>query len=249
MRPLLPATFAVAFALLAVQPATAQDAPAAPAPVLTDPELAQLTGKFLLPGGVEVALTVTSDTVLNGQPVLRTVLAIDRGSTLSVFGRDPAAAVSTSATGTVTHATDSGGPTGVTIAMDRHSGIQTITPTYSATQPSVTLGAPVADVSAAGLERLAITPDGPAVRTPDGLVSVRTLSNGALVSLTGDQLQASHLAGQSIATALVNSGNDRVFDTVTNVAVDLRNVTAYQLGSAAFRADTLALDATRSMIR
>ena len=107
----------------------------------------------------------------------------------------------------------------------------------------------MADAATAGLERLAVTPDGPAIRTPDGLVSARMLANGTLVSLTGDQLQASHLAGQSIATALVNSGNDRVFDTVTNVAIDLRNVAPYQIGAAAIRADTLALDATRSMIR
>lgn len=246
MRPL---ALLLAAGLLA-GPAVAQDAPVMAAPVLTDPELAQLTGKFLLPGGVEVALTVTSDTVLNGQPVLRTVFAVDRTSSLAVYGRDPAGfSGGASPDVSTTRATNATSPTGITIAMDRHSGLQTITTTYVASQPGVTLGGPVADASTAGLERLVVTPDGPAVRTPDGLVNVRTLANGTLVSLTGDQLQASHLAGQSIATALVNSGNDRVFDTVTNVAIDLRNVAPYQIGAAAIRADTLALDATRSMIR
>jgi len=222
-----------------------------PGPMLTDAELAQLTGKFFLPGGVEVALTVTSDTVLNGQTLLRTVLAVDHGSTLTVYGRNGQAAASTGpAVRTSQGAASFMAPTGVAVLFDRHSGTGTITPTYAgAQQPSVTLGAAVPDAAAQGLERLTVTPDGPAVQTPDGLVSVRSLANGSLVSLSGDQLAATHLVGQSIATALANSGNDRTFDNVTNIAVDLRNVSPYQIGAAAFRADTLALEATRGLIR
>lgn len=224
--------------------------PAIAAPMLTDTELAQLTGKFFLPGGVEVALTVTSDTVLNGQPLLRTVLSVDRGSTLTVYGRtgDPAPGVA----GSVERSPGAApmAPTGIAVAFDRHSGIGTVTPTYAgAGQPNVTIGAPVPDAGALGLERLAVTPDGPAVQTAVGLVSVRSLASGSLVNLAGDQLSASHLVGQSIATVLANSGNDRTFDSVTNVAVDLRNITPYQIGSAAIQAGALALEATRGMIR
>jgi hypothetical protein len=57
------------------------------------------------------------------------------------------------------------------------------------------------------------------------------------------------LVGQSVATAVANSANDRTFDTVTNIAIDLRNVEPYVAGSAAMRVDSLVLDATRGMIR
>ena len=253
---------ALVFALLcgAAGPAAAQDGvrgegarqdrAVLPGRLLSDRELAEMTGKFLLPGGAEVALSITSDTVLNGQTVLRTVLNVDGGPRLTVFGRReetgalrPASSGSQSAGGAMA-------PSGIAVSLDRHSGIQTLTPIYGvATQSNVSLAGAPDDAAALGLAPVAVTPGGPAVATLDGQIALQALRNGSQVTFSGDQIQASHLVGQSIATALINSGNDRAIDTVTNVAIDLRNVEPYQIGAAAMRADMMALEATRGMIR
>ena len=141
-------------------------------------------------------------------------------------------------------------PTGITVSLDRQSGIQTITPTYIVQQTgSVSIGPPAQDADAQGLTKLPVTPGGPSVATVDGTVSVQALANGSLVTLSGDRMSVSNLFGQSVATAVANSANDRTFDTVTNVAIDLRNVAPFTAGSAAMRVDGLVLDATRGMIR
>ena len=256
-------------ALFTAAPAVAQGPAPAPAaaavtPPLPDAELARQTGKFLLPNGVELALSVTSDTTLNGQPVLRTVFTIDHGVQTQVFGRDPAAAPVTYApTGNAA----AGGPTGVTVTMDRQSGLQTVTPTYgvAAGAPGVSVGA-AQDPRALGLTALPVTdPDAfmaaifkerdfgramPfAVATPDGAVTVTTLPSGTQVTLAGDHFAVSDLVGHAIATAIANSGNDRTFDTATNVAIDLRNIAPYQVGAAQMRVESLALDAARGLGR
>jgi hypothetical protein len=224
------------------------DGPAFPAAAVSDDDLAQATGKFTLPNGVELALAVTSDTVVNGQLILRTVFTIDNSAQLTVLGRE-------SSTAGANYGSAGGGPggmvpTGITVSLDRQSGIQTITPTYTVQQTSgVSIGPPAQDSDSLGLTKLPVMPDGPAVATVDGIVSVQTLANGSLVTLSGDRMSVSNLVGQSVATAVANSANDRTFDTVTNIAIDLRNVEPYVAGSAAMRVDSLALDATRGMIR
>ncbi|WP_375392006.1 hypothetical protein [uncultured Sphingomonas sp.] len=239
-------------ALFTAAPAVAQGPVPAPdaavTPPLPDAELARQTGKFLLPNGVELALSVTSDTTLNGQPVLRTVFTIDHGVQTQVFGRDPAAAPVTSAPAGNAAA---GGPTGVTVTMDRQSGLQTVTPTYggAAGAPGVSVGAATQDPHALGLTALPVTAGGPAVATPDGVVTVTALPTGTQVTLAGDHFAVSDLVGHAIATAIANSGNDRTFDTATNVAIDLRNIAPYQVGAAQMRVESLALDAARGLGR
>lgn len=214
---------------------------------LSDEELAQVTGKFILPNGVELALTVTSDTVVNGQLILRTVLSVDQKSELTVFGRNqatPAASYSGNG-GSATMA-----PGGVVITLDRQSGIQTITPTFAVLRGStVTIGSEMQSPQSLGLTALPLAAGGPAIQTADGSVSLQAVSGGSLVTLSGDQLAVSNLVGQSIATAIANSANDRTIDTVTNIAIDARDITPYQLGSAQLRVDSLVLDATRGILR
>lgn len=250
------ASFLVATAVLA-GPFQAQsvsaaddDVPAFAAPAVSDDDLAQATGKFTLPNGIELALAVTSDTVVNGQLILRTVFTVDNSAQLSVFGRESPAA-GTNYSGAGTGSTGAMVPTGITVSLDRQSGIQTITPTYTVQQASgVSIGPPpTQDADALGLSKLPVTPGGPAVATVDGTVSVQALANGSLVTLSGDRMSVSNLVGQSVATAVANSADDRSFDTVTSIAIDLRNVEPYVAGSAAMRVDSLVLDATRGMIR
>lgn len=234
-------------ALLASAPAPAQTAAALPAR-LSDEDLARITGKFVLPNGVELALSVTSDTVVNGQLILRTVLTIDHGTQLQVFGRGQQAP-------TAPYAGAGGGsavstPTGVTVALDRQSGLQTLTPTFSVTRaPGVTVGGAMQDPASLGLAALPVTPGGPAIATADGVVSLQAVRNGSQVIFNGDRLAVLNQVGQSIATAVVNSADNRTLDSVTNVAIDARNLAPYQIGMAQMKVDALAIDATRGMIR
>ncbi|MGN6376010.1 MAG: hypothetical protein ACTHMG_10690 [Sphingomonas sp.] len=230
--------------------AASADAPF-PGAAVGDDEIAATTGKFVLPNGVELALAVTSDTVMNGQLILRTVFTVDNDAQLTVLGRESAAAGQTG-TGSSGQSGGAGGvaPTGISVSFDRQSGIQTITPTYAATgSTTVSIGGVTQQPDPTGLSKLPVTPGGPAVATADGLVTVQQLANGSLVTLSGDRLSVANLVGQSVATVIANTGNDRNFDTVTNVAIDLKNAAPYVAGSAALRVDDLALDATRGMLR
>lgn len=232
-------------------PVTARADPAksASAPRLTDEELAKVTGKFVLPNGVELALSVTSDTVVDGQLLLRTVLTVDRSTQLQVFGRTGQA--STVAYAGAANSAGARQPMGVVVEFDRRSGLQTVTPTFNVAQGStVTVGAVAEEPHALGLAALPLVPGGPAISTVDGTVSLATARNGSQqVSFVGDQLSVVNLVGQSIATALANSANDRTLDSVTNVAIDVRNLAPYQIGMAHLRVDALAVEATRGTIR
>ena len=227
-----------------------------PAAKLTDAELASLTGRFVLPNGVEIAIAITSDTVLNGQLVLRTVLSVDRTSNLQVFGRraGEGAPYASAAAGQAGNAAS-----GVIVTFDRQSRMQTITPTFTVGQaggqpgsqgaPGVSIGAGAATPADAGLVSLPLVPGGPAIATADGSAVLVAVRNGAQVTFTGDRFTVANLLGPSVATALVNSANDRTIDTVTNVGIDLRDVSAYSIGSAQLQIQALAIDATRGMVR
>lgn len=216
-----------------------------------------MTGKFLLPNGVELALSIRSDTLVDGRPVLRTVFTVDTAAQLQVFGRQGDVPVTRTPAGSGS-SMPSIAPTGVSVLFDRRSGTQTVTPTFAIAPttmaPTVTATGATAfgeasGAAGSGLSPLAVMPDGAAVATSDGLVSAANVANGVQVTLAGDQLGIAHLVGQSIATAIVNSASDRTIDTATMVDIDLRNAAPLALASAALRVDSLAVDATRGMIR
>lgn len=233
--------YALAAGWLALSPVEAQEMPT-PIP---DAELASMTGKFILPGGGSLALSVTSDTLLNGTLVLRTVLTVDHMSNVQVFARGgdvplpDAGAETPAAASTLTG--------GASVLFDRRTGAQITVPTISTIRAHGAAGA--GDTTPAGLVPVAVVPGAAAVRTPDGLVSITALPNGTQVSLAGDSIGIAHLVGQSVATAILNAGNDRTIDTVTTIGIDLHDAAALTLGSAAMKVDALATDAARGMIR
>jgi len=229
-------------------------------PAVPDPELARATGKFVLPNGAELALSIVSDAAVDGRAVLRTVLTVDQSVDLKVFARPVGASdAATPAGGTATTAASSRAPVpgpSVAVMFDRQSGARLVTPVVAGA-PSVAVGTGAggsgAD-AAAGAEARGLTPvtlaaGGPAVATADGHVTLTELPNGSAVALQGDRYGVLQLVGRSVAAATVNSANDRVLDSVTDVAVDLRNVTPFTAASAMMRADALALDATARMVR
>ena len=236
--------------------ASAMDDAAFGAPI-SDGALAQTYGRLLLPNGVDLAMTVQSDTAVDGHLLLRSVFAIDQGTpTLTVFA--PAAGTAGPSVTTQVAASDSGdggAQPGVTVMIDRASGINTIRPTYAGTAPNLNVsvgGSPTVASRPADNADLVQVPTvlgGAPVETGGGAVSTLATTNGYRVSLDGAGLSVNHLAGQAFGTAVANTVSDRTIDSVTTVQLDLRNYESVALGSAAMRVDDLATGAASAMAR
>lgn len=217
-------------------------------PPVSDDELASMRGGFELPNGVALAMSITSDTHIDGHLVLRTVLTVDDSAHVAVFGRqgasndEPSQTIATSQPMTAA--------TGVSVIFDRRSGLQSVTPTFGVSSgTNVTVSSAPQDAATAGLTHLALVADGAPIATDDGLVTLTTTSTGSQVTLHGDQLGVAHLVGQNIATAIVNSANDRTIDTVTNVSIDLSGAAAYSYGSAMLQIDSMSQDVANGLAR
>jgi hypothetical protein len=254
----------LAAVILPAAPATAMAQGAAtvaydPAAVVPDAELARMTGKFLLPNGAEIAMSIVSAAAVDGRSVLRTVLTVDNGVDLKIFARPVSATddKAASTAGRVVLAT--GAATASVLApsvtFDRQSGVRMESATTARTGPTISVAAGInggdhaVEAAAHGLAAVTLVPGAPAIATADGTISLSQVANGTVVALNGDRFGFLQLLGRSIATAAINTADNRVVDTTTDVSIDLRNVTPYAMGGAMMRADALALDATTRMIR
>ncbi|GGB39360.1 hypothetical protein GCM10011380_31060 [Sphingomonas metalli] len=224
-----------------------------PAPPVADADLATMTGKFLLPGGGALALSITSDTMVNGALVLRTVLTVDQGSNLAVFGRAAGVPAVAAPHETGASAAAPSLAQGVSVLFDRRAGTQIVMPTVTTVRAAGATG--IGDARPAGANAqdgvvpIAVVAGGPAIATPDGLVTLSNLPRGAQVTLEGDRLGIAHLVGQSVGGAVLNAGNDRVIDHVTTIGIDLKDASALAMGSAAMRVDAVVTDLARGMVR
>lgn len=209
----------------------AQDVPLAAAS-LPDTDLATQRGGFTLPNGIDVALTVQTQTSLDGAVVLRTVFRADQGpATLTVYapksGETVAAARGTAA------ASATAMPT---VTYDGRTGIL-VTP----------VNAPNVAVTARGGAGAALEPGltqvtGGAV-TDNGAISQSVRGGLQSAELRADDLTIAHLAGSAFGSAIANSGSDRAIETQTTVGIDISNAGAQLLGSAALRIEDMAVDA------
>ncbi len=232
---------------VAPAPVPVPAAPAIEAPIVSDAELATMTGKFIMPNGGSLALSITSDTLVNGALVLRTVLTVDQATNLSVYGRTADAAAADLPTGDKVADPQAALTTGVSVLFDRKTGTQIVMPTVNAVRTAGT--GTQATPAELGIAPIVLVAGGPGVTTPDGTVTLRTLPNGSQVTLAGDQLGVSHLVGQAVATAVLNAGNDRTIDTVTTIGIDLHDAAALAMGAAAMKVEALVSDVARGMIR
>lgn len=205
------------------------------APQVPDPELAEMRGGFRLPNGIDVALTVQTQTAINGNIVLHTVFRADQGTpSLSVFApRDGEAVASDrpAATGT---ASASSMPV---VTYDARNGLTVSR--GAAAGPNIALGGTAAVPG--GLQRID-TASGP-IATQNGVISASGAGRVQTVDLRAGDLQLSHLSGGAFGAAVANSANDRMIDTVTTVSIDLRNAGPDVVGSTAFRLEDMALGA------
>ncbi|KHL24163.1 hypothetical protein PK98_15490 [Croceibacterium mercuriale] len=226
-------------ALLLSQAAIAA-APTFTLPELPDAVLAEQRGGVRLPSGIDLALTVNTQTAVNGNVVLQTVFSIvDGAPTVTVLtpedGRTVAAPVAGAGTATV------GGAAPV-VTYDRQHGLQ-VTGANSAIPVQFGKGTAASSAPLQGLQ--AIDPTRP-VRTDAGTVSQTGETAVRSVDLVAPDLTISHLVGNAFGSAIANARNDATIDTQTTLSIDLRNAGPDVLGSAMLRVEGVALDALGS---
>ncbi|MHA6723946.1 hypothetical protein [Sphingomonas sp. RS2018] len=213
----------------------AQDVPLA-AVTVPDAELARQRGGFLLPNGIDVALTVQTQTSVDGMVVLRSVFRADQGTpTLAVYA--PKAGETVASEGTQT--TGTGSPAMPTISFDGRGGVQ-ILPGIAAR--TVAVGVTTASDLPPGLEQVAA---GTSLSTAAGTVSQGGTGGLQTAELRAADLSITHLAGTAFGSAIANSGNDRAIDTQTSVGIELRNLGSTVMAGAMLRAEDVALSALR----
>lgn len=202
----------------------------AAAPV-ADRVLAEQRGGFRLPTGVDVAITVRTDTAVNGALVLRTVFSADRGApTVTVYAPHAGQTVASP----IPAASAQGGTPTVTVDA---RGVLQVTPGVG----TLAVGTRDAGALPAGLEQVAA-----GTVTDHG-----TIIEGAgarTVTLQGDDLAITHLTGTALGSAIANSGSDRVIDTQTSIAIDLGGAGPDKVGSAMLRVEDVALGALQTRV-
>jgi hypothetical protein len=207
------------------------------APAVPDPELAQLRGGFRLPGGIDVAMTIDTQTAINGAVVLRTVFRAE-GAMPSLTVYTPRAGETVAASPHAAGAAGAAGASMPVVTYDRQGGIQV---SAAGAAPGVTLtGSGALPAIQDGLEAVTDT-----VATDAGTVAQRAQGALRVVELTGNDLSVSHIAGGAFGSAIAKAGNDRVIDTQTSVSIDLANAGPDVLGSSMLRAQDITADALR----
>lgn len=197
---------------------------------IPDTELAEQRGGFTLPNGVDVALTVQTQTAINGNVVLRTVFRADQGpATLAVYAPKPGEQVAAQA-GTA------GGATAMpVVTYDSRTGIQVAS---GAGRPAVSIATQgmAGEALPTGLARIDAATG---TVTDNGVVTQTTRGALQTAELTAGDLSIAHLAGSAFGSAIANSGSDRAIDTQTTIGLDLRNAGPQLLGSAMLRVEDM----------
>jgi hypothetical protein len=211
--------------------------------VVADRELSTMRGGFQIPGGIDVALSVQTDTSVNGALVLRSIFRADTGvPTLQAFTSRSGSQVST--------ANSAGGATvpagAVSVRFDRQNGV-TVVPGSVGVMPAVAISTGTGPAAAA-LTTDALAP-GATADTQVGRVTLDQLQAGTRVHLQGESLDVSHVFGNAFGAVVANTASDRALDTVTTVSLDLSGATPTNLGSTMFRVEALGLESTRMLGR
>ncbi|HEU4649990.1 MAG TPA: hypothetical protein VFS49_01115 [Croceibacterium sp.] len=208
-------------------------APVFAAAPVSDAALAEMRGGIELPNGIDLALTVQTQTAIDGAVVLRTVFAlVDGPPTIRVFA--PAAG-QTVAEGPAALSGATDARIGATVVLDASQGIQ-VRPGLAVLPVVVRSGPAAVAAASGGLEPV----DAPAFLTDAGVVDRST--DG--VTLTGADFSVTHFIGGAFGSAILNSGSDRTINTATTVSIDLRNAGPEVLGSAMLQVEDVALGAT-----
>lgn len=200
------------------------EAPPFPAEArVADDELDRARGGFILPNGMDVAVGIDIQTLVNGTLALRTVLnTADNGLPVVFAG------------------------TGGTSSTPSGEGNSTVVPGVGVVRV-VEGPAPPAEAGA-GQQAIELTPNGPAVLTQLGSVQLAKDEAGSIVVLNGDSLELRHMIGNFTGTLVANTANDRSIDTVVTVNIDLQN-SAVPVGNAMLRWESIAVESVGRSIR
>jgi hypothetical protein len=210
------------------------------AATVADAVLATQRGGVRLPNGIDLALSVQSQTSVNGAVVLQTVFAVNQGpATLTVYAPPKGTIVPAAPGSPRPAATASMTPT---VSYTPRTGL-TVTQGFGALPVTVGNAQPGSGSVAAGLAAL---DQGAPQETAGGSVASRTDGLLRTVTLSGSDFSVTHLAGAAFGTAIANSGSDRAIDTVTTISIDLGNAGPDMLGSVFFRVENVALGALGS---
>lgn len=231
-------------ALLLAAQAVALAAPPASdfsGPRLSDPELATLRGGIRLPNGIDLALTVQTQTAINGAVVLQTVYAVDKGpAQMTVYAAPQGSTAPAPAAGEARAAPAAMTPV---ISYDARTGLS-VTQGFRGMPLAVGTGSSAGSLKLAdGLER--VDPGAKPV-TASGIVSADSAGLLQTVTLTGKDFTVAHLAGAAFGSAVANSGSDRTIDTITSISLDFGSAGPDVLGSAMLRVENVALGALGS---
>jgi hypothetical protein len=219
-----------------------------------DFELANMRGGFTTADGLVVRVGVQMDTLVNGTPVLRSILLPDTQS-IRVYAKAVTAeglaglpkTIVPTMSGTRADTPQQPAPV-VSYDVDRANGLSTprIEQAPSPVAVAVTTSADMADDSTA-VTPIAV-PAGKSVDTQGGQVRVEQTASGPVVSLDSDTLEVHHLLGAT-AHVIANTADDRIITSATTVGISLPNATPLNLGSTIFRIEDAALLAARSLAR
>jgi hypothetical protein len=219
---------------------------ALPGPRVSDPDLARMRGGVQLPNGLTVSIGIDIQTRVNGQLALHTVYASEGAAAgVRVFSDGAHPVPQAPTTQSVSASATAGTPT---LVVDRSPTGTTIIP--STTTPATTVnlvnGDPSTWLSGEGQTQIPVQPNGPAVPSPYGQVSLEKTESGTVVALQSPTLLVRQLVGQATGVVIANTANNQSIDTISSVNVDLQGLSP-ELLSGAFAAQRAALE--RAMMR
>lgn len=202
---------------------------------LSDAELADLRGGIRLPNGIDAALTIETQTAVDGAIILMTVVKIDVGlPQVAVFAPGEGASVPAQPRDAAAGSTSQGLPT---LSFDNRNGLHVVPGAGRLSATVASAPAPAGGDVPDGL--LPVDMDAPA-QTGHGLISASGRGGLASVELTMPDLQVLHLTGNAFGSVIANSGSNRAIDTQTTVSLDLRNAGADVIGSTMLRVADMA---------
>ncbi len=243
---MIAAPFLLAAFLLPVQPeqivVTTSRVVPLPGPKVADALLARMRGGLRLPNGLDLALGIDIQTRIDGALALHTVYASEGtnpGVRVFTDGEKPVSVAPANAT--IKSEAVPGIPL---LIVDRSPTGTTVQPTSATSAATVNLvhGDPSTWLSGEGQVEIPVVANAGPVTAAPGAVSLTTNPAGAVVTLNTPTVEVRQLIGQATGVVVLNTGNDRVIDTISSVNVDLRGFSAPLLAST-FVAQRAAIDA------
>ncbi|RYG33467.1 MAG: hypothetical protein EON93_09575 [Burkholderiales bacterium] len=191
---------------------------------LADDRLDQIRGGFVLPNGMDLAIGIDIQTLVNGALALRTEFRTGNGGVPLLF-------------------TGAGAPSAVPADEGGH-----VTAVRGLGMIRLVDGSPTPNASGVGQQRIELSPNGPAAAIPLGSVLLAKDEAGSIVVLQGEGLEVRHMIGSVVGSLVANTADNRSIETIVTVNVDLHN-SAVPIGNGMLRWEGIAIEAANRIIR